>query len=681
LYNDVYSKITTPIQFAEGFARKHYNEKPKRRYKRNLRTDQEKISYIKDEYERRRIERLYFELKWQLNMAFIEGEQYQYICNITNDLVEYPKLLKAQEREAYNHILPIWTTRQAKLARLNLTFKARPASNNTDDVNNAYVTTKVLNQWITDGKMNKHQNNANAWMESTGTAFWKTIWDFTKGRKLGMIPDGNGGAIYMHEGDAENVVCGPFEIFPDSSYNSDIEFCKNIIHARAVDIDYIYDNWGIDLMGEKLNVFAQGLNVMSNLTHSLRGNDTKQKDNVVMLYEFYEVPTKDYPNGRVMICCDKHDKLLYEGELPYINGAYGKRELPFKMQRSIVRPGYFWGKSIIDSLIPVQRRYNAIKNRITEYMKSAAIGVMIVDEATAELNNLDSEGIAPGDMIIYNKSDNTQVPTYMQHQGMPSEFFNQENTDMANFTKISGVSEISRDSSAPTGVESGRALTVLNEQDETRISLTAKQIQDCMLEVAKQTMYLYKQFANNERLLRIVGQGDAVKLLSWGKNTITAEDIIIEGIARISETLTQKRNMILELTGMGMFRDDTGRIDDSKILEMLEFGDANVSMDNKRLEKVKSSEQNIKMSMGQPQPVYFFELHAVAIDTHTEYMLSAEYEQLDGSIQMLFQQHLMEHIQYIQQQMMQQQMTQQSQGQAQQTNNRKQVNIQEGANI
>ena len=80
-----------------------------------------------------------------------------------------------------------------------------------------------------------------------------------------------------------------------------------------------------------------------------------------------------------------------------------------------------------------------------------------------------------------------------------------------------------------------------------------------MLEVAVQTMYLYKQFADQERLLRIVGQGDAIKLLSWDKNTITADDIVIEGVARISETLTQKRNMVLELIGMGMFRDETGR--------------------------------------------------------------------------------------------------------------------------
>lgn len=673
MFNDVYSKVATPIGFAEGLAFQHYQQKKERRkFKRQLLNDQEKIAYIKQEYERRRLERLYFELKWQLNMAFIEGEQYSYISNATNDLVEYPKLLKAQEREAYNHILPIWTTRLAKLSRLNLVFKARPATNDTDDVHNAYITTRLLENWNTNNELNEAQNNANAWMETTGTAIWKTIWNPSKGRKLGMSYDGTA----IKEGDVENVICSPFEIFPDSSYNSDIKYCKNIIHARAVDVDYIYDNFGVDLPGEKLNVFASGMNLMHNISSQLKGSDTKKKDDVIMLYEFYEVPTKDYPEGRLIICCDNYDKILYEGELPYINAEHNNRELPFRMQRAIIRPGYFWGKSVIDSLIPVQRRYNAIKNRITEYMKSAAIGVTIVDSATVENNNLESEGIAPGDMIIYDKTDNNQAPHYMQNQGMPSEFFNQENAELSNFTKMSGVSEISRDSSAPTGIESGKALTILNEQDETRLSLTARQIQDCMLGVAKQTMYLYKQFVNNERVLRIVGKGDAIKTENWNKNTLTAEDIIIEGVARIGETLTQKRNIVLELLGMGMFRDANGQIDDSLILEKLEFGDTDVGLDNKRLERIKTNEQNIKMSMGQPQRVDFFELHEVAANTHTEYMLSTEYEQLPDEIKMIFQQHLVEHLNYIQQQVMQQQAQMQPQQQG-----RKQVDINEGSNI
>ena len=237
----------------QGFAYKHHNEKKKpRRHKRSLDTEEEKIAYIKSEYERRRMERLYFELRWQLNMAFIEGEQYQYICNITNDLVEYPKLLRAQEREAYNHILPIWLTRLAKLSRLNQVYKARPSSQDSGDVNNAYITTKILDSWANSSNLNNAQSNANAWAETTGTAIWKNIWNPNEGKRLGIVMDSEGRPTYKKEGEPVNVVCSSFEIFPDSSYNSDIKYCKSIIHARAVDVDYIYDVFGSIVTGKQI---------------------------------------------------------------------------------------------------------------------------------------------------------------------------------------------------------------------------------------------------------------------------------------------------------------------------------------------------------------------------------------------------------------------------------------------
>lgn len=670
MYNDIYSKISTPLGFADNLAKKHHNDDMKRfgrRHKQKLVTPQDKVAYIKQEYERRRLERLWFELKWQLNMAFLEGEQYQYISSVTNDLVEYPKMFTSQEREAYNHILPIYTTRLAKLSRLHIVFKARPATSDSDDVNNAHITTKLLEQWQNDTKLSKLQSQANEWSECTGTAVWKTIWNPNKGRKLTENADGT----FLYEGEVENVVCSPFEIFPDSSYNADVEYCKSIIHARAVDVDYIYDNFGVDLAGKKLNVFSSGLNTLrsGNGNRRMLGSDTQEKDNVIMLYEYYEVPSKEHPNGVFWIACDDHDELLYEGELPFVNDKYNTRTLPFDVQRSVERPGYFWGKSMIDSLIPVQRRYNAIKNRTAEYLNRVAVGVTIVDTHTADMNNLEENGINPGDIIFYEPTEGAQIPTYMQTPGLPNKFYEQENMELQNFTKMSGVSEISRDSSAPTGIESGKALTILNEQDETRLSLTARQIQDCMLGVATKTVYAYKQFANNQRLMRIVGQSDAIKLMAWDKNSLTAEDICVEGIARISETLTQKRNFVLEMIQLGLFRDENGMIDTENILEMVEFGDVNIDRDSKRLQKIKSNEENVSMSLtGQPAAVEFYENHIVAMETHRAFMLSTEFSLLDPQKQKVIKEHFMQHNAIQQQLAMQQAQMMQAQAPADNAN-------------
>lgn len=61
-------------------------------------------------------------------------------------------------------------------------------------------------------------------------------------------------------------------------------------------------------------------------------------------------------------------KILYIGELPYVNGAEGRRGIPFIRQTSIAEAGAFFGSSMVQRLIPVQRAYNAVKNRNRNFL-------------------------------------------------------------------------------------------------------------------------------------------------------------------------------------------------------------------------------------------------------------------------------------------------------------------------
>ena len=71
------------------------------------------------------------------------------------------------------------------------------------------------------------------------------------------------------------------------------------------------------------------------------------------------------------------DKLLYDGELPYVNSRTGYRSYPFIKQVSIKQIASFWGLSVVERCIPIQRAYNAIKKldkindeQIERYYKS-----------------------------------------------------------------------------------------------------------------------------------------------------------------------------------------------------------------------------------------------------------------------------------------------------------------------
>ena len=63
-------------------------------------------------------------------------------------------------------------------------------------------------------------------------------------------------------------------------------------------------------------------------------------------------------------------------------------------------------KGLVGRLVPVQRAYNAIKNREMEYLNRIAMGALAVEDGSVDLDNLEREGISPGKVIVYRQGAN-----------------------------------------------------------------------------------------------------------------------------------------------------------------------------------------------------------------------------------------------------------------------------------
>ena len=74
--------------------------------------------------------------------------------------------------------------------------------------------------------------------------------------------------------------------------------------------------------------------------------------------------------------------------IAYKNGDDKKRDFPLTRQVCIEHPGCFWGISIIERLIPIQRRYNAVKNRKQEYLNRITIGVVDMEEGAYSIKRI-----------------------------------------------------------------------------------------------------------------------------------------------------------------------------------------------------------------------------------------------------------------------------------------------------
>lgn len=603
------------------------------------------VSDVKSDYENRRMERKNIEAIWQLDANFVMGNQFTFI-NALGEVEDSERSYFWQEREVYNHIASVVETRLSKLGRVRPKMSVRPATSDEDDVRTAKIATKIM-----DGAWQKHDisdiiSRATMWSEITGSVFYKVVWDNQAGKTVGQA---NG--VNVKEGDIRIDVCPPYEIFPSSLGAETMDQLSSIIHAKAMHVDEIYRKWGkkiegsdVDIIGFDESGFVGGLSSVSMIPAVKR---TVKKDYAIVI-ERYTRPTSDKPNGELAIVAG--DELLYYGDLPFINGVDGERDFPFIKQDSLKNAGCFFGTSMVERCIPIQRAYNAVKNRKHEFMNRIAMGVLAVEDGSVDVTNLEEEGLSPGKILVYRQGSNP--PVMMNPGSVPSDFNYEEDRLLNEFISVSGVSELMRSSSLPSASTSGRALSILLEQDDTRLSVTAERIRTAAKNLGKHILRLYKQFASQPRLLRAVGSDGEIEVLSWTASDIGCDDVAFDTENELNSSTANRQNMIFDLLKAGLLYDENGKLSDTmryKILDVMGYGGWEIAHDKQKLHASKAQKENERVKEGHIE-VSELDDHKIHIEEHSLFMLTGDFEKCasaDPKLKERLEEHVRQHKLYL----------------------------------
>lgn len=606
-------------------------------------TEQKIVSEVLEDFNMRRQNRKYFETSWQLNINFLLGNQYSYI-NGNNEIVSEKKQYFWQEREVYNHIAPIIDLRIAKLARVKPTLTVLPFSDDPKDIACAKVSKNLIKSVCYDLNMSSLITEATMWSEITGTSFYKITWNSSKGKFVGIDDSGQS----LREGEVELSVVSPFEIFPDNNTYSRIEDCKSIIHARAYHKDEVRNIWGVEVEGQDADVFSlDNTSILGGLGYNGRSmgvGRTMRHDQVIVI-ERYEQPSFDFPNGRLIIVAG--NKLVYMGELPYINAFDGKRSFPFIKQVCLNVPNSFWGSSVIERCIPIQRAYNAVKNRKHEFLNRIAMGVLAVEDGSLDIDNLEEEGLSPGKVLVYRQGAN--FPKLLQNDDVPDSFEKEEEKLIEEFSNISGVSDLQHQNVIYNSI-SGVVLQLLIEQDEARLTASINEVKDSVKNVAKHILRLYKQFAVYSHSTRLINDNGEIEMLYWKNSDLNCEDIVFETENEFGQTLAQKRSMIYEVLNAGLLNDENGGMSIStrqKVLEQLGFGILETTQDAKTLHKNRANKENYNLISGKEMSrPKFIDEHDIHINEHICFALSKDFEDATAknpSLESILNEHIKMH--------------------------------------
>lgn len=581
---------------------------------KNLTPEESLADEVLRDFLRRQQERKYLERRWQLNVNFVAGEQY---CDVDakGELYEESKTFYWQDRRVFNHIAPIVDTRLSKLSRIRPALKVCAASDEDDDRKSAQVSSAILAAACEDCDVDGVMNSAAVWSEICGTAFYKIIWNGEKGNVVGANSDGK----KICEGAVDIIAVSPFEIYPYSLSVSDIGEQPSVIHARAVPCREILAAYGVELAGKDAEEFGFAPSVKSN-----SGGDMLDLKGVERGYELvierYEKPTAEQPDGRLTVVAG--GKLLYDGTLPYINGINGTRGYPFVKQVSMPVAGSFFGASVVDRLVPLQRAYNAVKNRKHEFLNRIAMGTVAVEDGSVDVEEFAEDGLMPGKVIVYRQG--SQPPEMLTLGSVPAEFGKEEENLLNEFTRVSGTGEITDNADSFAGVTSATGLQLIIEQDDQRLSLTYGEVKRALKQIGRHILRLYRQFATNVRLMKYAGRGDILTVVSFKGSDVSSDEVVLEADSDINMTTAQKRTVIYEILDKGLLTDADGKTSVSvknKVLALLGYASLTGERDLEQLNRDRAAEENSAMLKTSAE-VKDYDDHAVHITEHTAYLLS-----------------------------------------------------------
>lgn len=588
------------------------------------------IHNILDELEKRRGQRSSLERRWTLNANFLVGNQYCEVRPYTGEIEQLEPVYDWLNRETFNNIAPLIQTRIANLKKINYMMKVKPATNELDDYAKAEVSTSVLQYTQKSTDFEAKKDTMIYWNELCGNCFWLSWWDKDKGDKYAVetvVDVGDDGTERKREqafyqGDLDYGLITPYEVFPESIFKQGVENQRSIILEQVKSVEDIYDLYDIDVEGSDIETFeltpvASGGGLGYENTVISIGHRTAENAQKVITY--FERPSKHRPNGlMVIIVGDEH--LVYYGDLPY-------SKIPLIQSVCYEVPGQFFGKSVIEDLIPFQRTYNGCINSIHEYIKRLSLGNLLTEEGSIDIEEYETNGLEPGAFLVYKSGTNPPVP--VQNGQLPAEIMTERYNIKSDMEYVAGVSQLMVNGNAPQTNMSGTAISNLMEIDNTRLSLTGDHIRNSIRKLAVLWLEIYKNYATTRRILNYVGTNNIGKALVWSGDDINSYDVeyITENELLMSEDMQKQR--FFDAYNMGLFTDNDGKIPERVKLLALEFmkvGNYTEIMNLNSLQIQAAQRENVFFESGVIPKISDFDEHEIHIEEHLRYILQMDFQ-------------------------------------------------------
>ncbi len=587
--------------------------------------EEDVIAFIEEELNRRCEQRRSCELQWRLNANFLLGHQNCDINPYRADVEDRETQYEYMQRACYNRISPIIDTRLANLETMHFDMTVNPATNEVDDYEKACISTKILSYLQNATDFDSIRRTLLSWSEMCGTSFIMSWWDRDAGEMIGSVDVGEDGEEKnrpLYEGDIRYGVLTPYEVYPDSINIQSIKDQRSIIIEQVMKSEDVEELYGVKVAGGNVETYSlchsDGAGGFGYPNTDLAFSPCTVEDSVKLI-TYFERKSKKHPSGRLIICAG--DKVLFYGTLPY-------DDIPIVALKCKDIPGQFFGRSIIEELIPLQRAYNGCKNKIHDYIRTLASNPLLVPEGSIDdIDSLVECGTAPGAIIEYDADRGKPSP--LVFQSISGEVRAECDDIVREMEYVAGVSQLMVTGSRPSGVTSGTAIERLMKIDNTRLSLTADSIREAIKQVAITWLKIYKRHAKTCRIISITGQNEMSSVLTWTGDDINSYDVTFDSDNELKNSEERQRENFMTAMSMGLFSDEDGKLPHEfrqRAIEMLRLGNYGALMSENELQITNARRENSMLSDGCLPECDMYDDDRIHIEEHKRFALQMRFK-------------------------------------------------------
>ena len=587
------------------------------------------VTYVKSFVDNKSIYLTPYMVSGRLNNEYIRGNQYQRINRRTLAIEDRRNTNPSvyTERKTFNRILPIYLTRYGILTD-NMPFPGfKPTAIDATSVTNAIVGNEFIKEYINTSNYVARYNRLVQHQDVYGLGWVKTGIDWSQGEAIAEVDidletatETSKGSYTVREGRVFDDFVPMNEVFVDSLYVDTMDQVNELVHRRPFSLAYIRKRFGIEAKAEDVSDRM----LVSSPQYSSNAISSTEMLEYAYVYEYYKKADAVYPEGRFTMIIN--DSIVYDGKLPFVNAAGGKRVIPFDLVKPQSVPNYLVGVTTYQQILPIQDTYNAVKNRYLEYVNHIAIGQLYVWENS--LVNKETFSTKPGRLIGLKR--NARPPQPVQKDKLSMEFINYLRTLEDDMLIASGLSQMAAYGAAKSNVRTDGVVDKIGESDQNKLTNTIDNISEMTKSVFKKLLYLEQ--SRQKKLLEemAIAKKDS-NMLKFKLKDINPEEVVI-----VNRDFLMQDDQILEkkmsqAAGMGVYNPQMGLSYLSK-LEILDAMNSNYLKDTldpvERATHDLVSEEHMNLLDGEFPKAEGYHKHDQHLMEHNLFRISPEVRKL-----------------------------------------------------